>query len=216
MATQTIARELSPAQREERRLARIEVFNRQHVRNLRSADPPAKPEGVKYLSGILADAVTTLSPVLNITVNDLNTAFKTALKHVSHSATVPDREDIIQMLAVRMLAQKPPTGGFATVVCRDMVRNWNKAFHRRQHLSLDDTPEDTEADVYVDVLVGKVEFEAELASDMDARELFQSLEPSMRLIVTKKMRGAPLSGKERVILHRYRRSMNHVFTPTTL
>jgi len=201
------------ATEEERREA-IEEYNRS-MRSLPRAQEEKVPEGFKGYGESIEETVEALSPVLGIAKNDLRTALRTALRHISRDATLEDRYDVVQLLAVKLLEMRPPNGQYATVAGRNTVRHWNARFRIRQHYSLDHTTTDTPDDTYKDVLLGIVEFEAETVARMDARrdgrKLWKSLPPTMKLIVVKRMRGVRLSGAEKVTLHRYRKAMIGVF-----
>jgi len=204
----------SEATEEERREA-IEEYNRS-MRSLPRAAEEKSPEGFKGYGESIEETVKALSPVLGIAKNDLRTALRTALRHVAHKATMEDRYDVVQLLAVKLLEMRPPSGRYATVACRNTVRHWNARFIIRQHYSLDyDDTKDTPDETYRDVLLGIVEFEADTVARMDAqhdgRKLWRSLPATMKQIVVKRMRGARLSGAEKVMLHRYRKSMIGVF-----
>jgi len=198
---------------QERREA-IEEYNRS-MRSLPKAKEETVTVGFKGYGESIEETVNALSPVLGIAKNDLRTALRTALRHVAHKATMEDRYDVVQLLAVKLLEMRPPSGRYATVACRNTVRHWNARFIIRQHFSLDDNTSDTPDETYRDVLLGIVEFEADTVARMDAkrdgRKLWKSLPATMKQIVVKRMRGARLSGAEKVMLHRYRKSMIGVY-----
>jgi len=210
---------------EAQRLQRIDTYNR-NQRGFPASKPASPPpEGAKGLTAQITETVACLSPVLGIPQKHLEIALKVALRHISSQATLDDRYDIVQALAIKLLDIRPPSGGFATVASRNFVRDWNKAFMRRQHLSLDlmlDTEEPDNGEAhhsreYLQIVTGKVEFEANLVAKMDgkngARKLWQSLNPRLRQIVVKRLRGVRLSAAERKALQRYRDTMTGVFEP---
>jgi len=203
----------------------IETYNRNH-RGFPKGKTTSPPIGVKGLTAQIQETADCLSPVLGIPKKHILIALKVALRHISSQANLDDRYDIVQALAIKLLDTRPPSGGFATVVCRNYVRDWNKAYMYRQHLNLDDilAEPDENADAstvanrtYLQVVGGKVEFEAKLVEQMDgakaARKLWQSLTPRLRQIVLKRLRGVRLNPAERKALQRYRDAMTGVLEP---
>lgn len=208
----------------EQELKRIEAYNRSQ-RGFPKSKPVASPV-TKGLTAQLDDTIQCLSPVLGIPKNHIRVALRVALRHISSQANLDDRFDVVQALAIKLLDTRPPSGGFATVVCRNYVRDWNKAFMHRQHLSLDEFLNEPDANEdagirhsreYLQIVGGKVEFEARLVEQMDgakgARKLWQSLAPRLRQIVVKRLRGVRLDAAERKALQRYRDSMTGVLEP---
>jgi len=203
----------------------IETYNRNH-RGFPKGKTTSPPIGVKGLTAQIQETADCLSPVLGIPKKHILIALKVALRHISSQAHLEDRFDIIQALSIKLLDTRPPSGGFATVVCRNYVRDWNRAYMYRQHLSLDEVmgekPPDEEAGVrhsreYLQIVGGKVEFEAKLVERLDgakgARKLWESLNPRLRQIVLKRLRGVRLNPAERKALQRYRDAMTGVLEP---
>ena len=168
-------------------------------------------------TGAIRDTAGALSPVLGIPREHLQIAMATGLRHVVHDASLDDRLDLIQTMGVRLLATRSADGSYATVVCKNLVRDWNTAWHYREHYSIDAilATEATESPsrTYLDVIHGRVEFEAQLVSSMDARSLWQSLPAAVRGCLSRRIQGIPLSKVEQKRLERFRHNLTGVFSP---
>jgi len=173
----------------------------------------------------IRETVDALSRVTGLKARDLETGIKNALRYVSHKATPEDRYDVLHEIALALLSTKLPDGAYASGVARNTVGLWNQRFFYRDHERLDRDSGDADADnAYKDRLIGAVEFEARSCGNMDGQRLWDTL-PGERVetktgyaytglkgILQKRLRGARLSGAERIALMRYRQANTGLLT----
>jgi len=118
-----------------------------------------------------------------------------------------EREDVLQELALRMLEARPCTAAMAFIIARNHVANWWR--HYRAHRLYGDSDitygselTDTGEEI-IQTIVGEVEWQARIDSELEAKRIFSNLPPRIQGIISKRLAGRRLSGAERVALHRF-------------
>ncbi|GEM_PF-3431063 len=164
----------------------------------------------------ILETASVLSPVLGIDAGHLASAIKASFRHIIFEASLEDRKDVLQELAAHLLAHPPPSGAYATVMCRNRVFEWNRSFMRARHFSfqekvavachgeLDRDFEDT----YLATLMGTLEFAAEVEAQVDAARqvsaIWGQVPPHLRAIIGKRVLGVRLTKAEQSTLNRFR------------
>jgi len=164
----------------------------------------------------IRETVAALSKATGVKADKLEIGVKNALRYVSHKATLEDRFDVLQEIALQLLSTKLPDGAYASGVARNTVGKWNERFFYRSHESLDRDSGDVDADQsYKDMLIGSIEFEARSCGNMDGQRLWDRLPGDMQKLIAKRLRGARLSDAERKALERHRKAQTGLLKQTT-
>ncbi|MDO8751442.1 MAG: hypothetical protein Q7K03_09920 [Dehalococcoidia bacterium] len=170
----------------------------------------------RSINAEILETASVLSQVFRIDAGHLASAIKASLRHIIFEASLEDRKDVLQELAAHLLAHPPPSGAYATVMCRNRVLDWNRSFMRARHFSLQEkvaTACDGEVDgdfedTYLALLMGTLEFAAEVEAQVDAarqvRAIWDQVPPHLRAIVGKRVVGMRLTKAEQSVLRRYR------------
>lgn len=105
-----------------------------------------------------------------------------------------EREDCFQTFTATLLGTHETSERFAYAAIRADWLNWWARYKIRQHTSLDSVVQDDEGNATTlgDLVVGEVEFEQKLGSDMDAATLWARIPDDIKPLVLKRLEGRNL------------------------
>lgn len=171
---------------------------------------------------VVYETAEALSNVTGIACADVHSILSRWVRRVPHQ----ERPDVLQDIAVEALRARPTTPGLLFAVAGGRVRDWFKRERYRQHESLDagtegedgevrgtnaDNVPGTVLDVEFEaggisipvVITATEDFEDQLCSAIDAKELWHELPEPIQLAVGKRLQGLPLSAADRQRLRRW-------------
>ncbi len=142
----------------------------------------------------------------------------------SRKAPREEREDLMQELTLRLLQARVADERMAYCVARCDWKDWWRAYKVRAHLSLDmDVSEsgrlavdgnnvatDENVNTLADTLIDSIRYETLVDGKLDCQRIWKRLPDNIRAIVSKRLRGKPMTGNERVTLYRYQHSTDGI------